>query len=181
MQVTALKHTGFFAKPSNLHIGVYNMTQIYNVLKALRELEELAAQLYEKFSEYFKEEKEVSFFFYKMHLDEISHKDLINYQLRLIQKSSKDSFKEVDIDISTIISLSERIREVLEADNILELEEAIKIAIEIESSAAEKHYRQAMKEANPDIARLLESLGTEDKVHLTRLQEFYTANKGKKG
>lgn len=155
------------------------MADIYKILHALEELEDVAAQLYEKLSEHFKDNKEASFFFYKMSLDEISHRDLVKYQQKLVKRSAKDDFADIDIDISDIYALTARITQILSSSEMPSLNDAVKFAIEIESSAVEKHYRTAMKKANPDLAILLDSLGSSDKVHLTRLQEFYTKNKGK--
>jgi rubrerythrin len=148
------------------------MEDIYTVLRHLEELEHSISRLYERFSRDFSNDREASFFFYRLSLDEIAHRDLVKYQLKLVKKSKPDEFAEVDIDIEEIKELTDNIKKEYLSKDELSIEKAVELALKIESNAAEHHYRQAMKQARPELARLLDSLGRSDKEHLAVIRDY---------
>ena len=52
------------------------------------------------------------------------------------------------------------------------VEEALAEALRIEQSAAESHCRNALKLVSPGVARLLDALGGEDRLHVARLVDL---------
>ena len=143
-------------------------------LKHIGDLEKKVSELYGRFSELFKDDIEASKFFDHMSKDEISHCDMVAFQIRLVRKNL-GLFKEVDIDIDEIETLLSRINKMLKSELKPSLEIAINIALEIENNAAEYHCRKAIQISNPDMAKLLKGLGKSDEEHRDQITNF--ANK----
>ena len=144
---------------------------IQSLLKHLVEFESAIGGLYEWFSQIFAGDREAEFVFYRLALEERGHVDLIEFQRRLVRKNP-GSFGEVTVDFQEIVRLTDRVRSVRRGDQPPTLDQAVALALELEGSAAEYHYRTAMREASPDAARLLDSLGKADQFHVTGLRDF---------
>jgi len=143
-------------------------------LKHIGDLEKKVSELYGKFSELFLDDYEASRFFDNMSKDELSHGDMVAFQIRLVNKNPV-LFEDVDIDMNEIATLVSRINEILKSELKPALEEAINIALEIENNASEFHYRKAITISNPDMAKLLKGLGKSDEEHRDQIANF--ANK----
>ncbi len=148
------------------------MENIYTVLRLLEDLEDSISMLYQRFSDDYAIDEATSFFFYKLSLDEIAHRDLVRYQLKLLRNARPDAYNDVDIDINIIRELIDNIEKKLNSDEKYPINRAVDIALEIESNAAEHHYKGAMKQAMPEMARLLDSLGKADKEHMQLIRNF---------
>jgi hypothetical protein len=96
---------------------------------------------------------------------------LIEYQRRLV-RNNPGAFSEVSADLDEVQKLSALIASVRNGPRPPGLSEAVALAFQLEGSAAEYHFRNAMRQANPDAARLLDSLGKADRFHLSGLREF---------
>jgi len=144
---------------------------VQSLLRHLSEFESGIGELYGWFSQVFAADPEAEFLFYRLALEERGHVDLIEFQRRLVRKNP-GSFGDVAVDFQEIVRLSERVRATRSEDPPPTLEQAVTVAFELEGSAAEYHRRTAMREANPDAARLLDSLGKADQFHLAGLREF---------
>ena len=148
------------------------MKKFYDVLKILELLEDTLANLYETLSQKFADDKKLSALFYRLNIDEISHRDLVKYQMRLLKKSESEDFADIEIDISEIEELLDKAKEAILSLDGIDPPKAIELAMEIESSAAERHYNSAIRQSNPKLAKLLHSLGEGDKHHLQRLHNY---------
>ena len=144
---------------------------IQSLFRHLSEFEAGIAELYEWFSQLFADDREVEFTFCRLATEERGHVDLIEYQRRLVRKNPA-AFAGVTVDFQEIVELAGKIRALRAAQHPPTLDEAVRFAFELEGSAAEYHYRTAMRESNPDTARLLDSLGKADRLHLAGLREF---------
>ena len=74
---------------------------IIKSLEALKKLELKMQNLYEFYYNNFPEDKEVAGLFFELSLEEKSHADLIDYQLRTIKKN-RSMFNDVDFDIEPL-------------------------------------------------------------------------------
>lgn len=143
---------------------------ILRVLDPLEGIEKKIAELYERFSEIFGEDAEAASFFYRMSVDEIAHANLVGYQRRVVVQNMKLA-KDVSLDLDDINYTLERVKSLL-AGPPPSLEEAVKLALEIENSAAEAHSRTAIAEAVPGIYQLLSSLSGFDSKHCEMVENF---------
>lgn len=109
--------------------------------------------------------------FEKLSDEEKTHYNLVQYQRRVVRQNQK-LFKDVDIDVKEVRAVTSAAESIINRIPPPSLSEAIKIAIEIESTAAEAHYRSAIKQSNKDIGDFLKNLGTSDKEHFDSLKEF---------
>ncbi len=141
------------------------------VLRPLHELERSLGELYQWFSEAFAGDGEAAFVFHRLFLEEQSHVRLIEYQRRLA-RSNPTAFGNVEVNLEEIQRAIARIGAIRNGGNPPELKEAVRLALEFETGAAEVHIRSAIKQANADVSRLLDSLGTSDKQHVSSLRAF---------
>ncbi|MBI5639925.1 MAG: DnaJ domain-containing protein [Nitrospirae bacterium] len=144
-----------------------------NILKALDQLEKIEMRighLYEWFSENLKDDPEAAAFFYRMSIDESAHANLVKYQRRLVSRNMK-LFGSLEIDLDGVQKEIARVEAILSGEP-LPAEAAVKIALEIENSAAETHYRSAIEKAESGIANLLGSLNFLDCKHVGVFEAF---------
>lgn len=145
-----------------------------NILDAFNDIERLElglSELYLHFKESFLDDTEAAGMFEKLSDDEKSHYDLIQYQRRVVRQE-QEIFNDVDIDIEGIRAVTSKVEGTMKRKPPPSLGEAIKIAIDIESTAGEAHYRTAMEQSNRDFSDFLKHLGTSDKEHSSALKEF---------
>lgn len=145
-----------------------------NILDAFNDIERLElrlSKLYLHFKGSFLNDAEAAGMFEKLSDDEKSHYDLIQYQRRIVRQE-REMFKNVDIDIEEIRAITSKVEYTMKRTPPPSLSEAIKIAIDIELTAGEAHYRTAMEQANKDLSDFLKHLSTADKEHFSTLREF---------
>jgi rubrerythrin len=146
--------------------------KIEAAVRPLAELERSLAELYGSWAEAFEGgDREAAFVFFRMSSEEKGHAALIDYAKRFVQKDPKLG-GEIDIDLSLIQGAINKVRVIRETGAIPSVHRAVEIALDLEASAAESHYLNALKQMNPEMERLLKCLGGEDQQHLGRLKEF---------
>lgn len=148
------------------------MSNIFYILRALDELEDSVSLLYDKFSNLFSYDKEAQFFFYKMSMDEIAHRDIVKYQTRILTKLNPKELKDIDIDIKEIQDLIQYTVDLLFAEKEWTIQEAVAEAVKLETNAAERHYKSLLTNINPELSILLKHLGKDDEEHIRQLKEF---------
>jgi hypothetical protein len=94
----------------------------------------------------------------------------VRYEKKLAVQNSK-IFSEIHLDVVEISTTLEKVISVL-SGTPPSLEQAVKISLDIENSAAEAHYRNAIGKATPEIYRLLKSLGGFDSRHIEVFSKF---------
>jgi len=145
-----------------------------NILDAFSHIEGLElrlAKLYLHFKGLFPDDTGAVGMFEKLSYDEKSHYDLVQYQRRIVRRE-QEIFKDVDIDVKEIRAITSRVESTMKGNPPPSLDEAIKIAMDIESTAGEAHYRTAMEQSNRDLSDFLSHLGTSDNEHFGVLREF---------
>jgi rubrerythrin len=143
---------------------------ILKVLQPIEELEKKIADLYKWFSEIFADDAEAAAFFYRVSIDETVHANLVAYQRRVAIQNSK-LCEEIAFDLEDLNATIEKVVSTLLGPPP-SLEEAVKIAIDIEKNATEAHYRTAIQQAFPDICQLLNNLSTFDSRHCEVFEDF---------
>ena len=141
------------------------------VFRPLSDLEKSIGDLYAQWASVFDDDREAAFLFVKMANEEKGHASLVDYQRRVIQRNPALS-GDVDVDLSVIEAAIRETRTLRESPVPPTLAEAVRTALWLETSAAESHYRNSLRNANPELERLLSCLGSEDRGHLGRLEAF---------
>ena len=141
------------------------------VLRKLGDLERSVADLYGWWAETLADDSEAASVFFRMAAEEKRHAGLVDYQKRIVQQDTTLSV-DVEVDLDEIDAALAKVRGLRAAPGCPAAAEALREALLIERSVAESHYRNALTQANPAVARLLSALGGEDKVHVARLEEL---------
>lgn len=141
------------------------------VFRPLSDLEKSMADLYSQWASVFDDDREAAFLWVKMANEERGHAALVDYQRRVVQKNPLLSI-DVDLDMSIVDAALAELTSLREATQPPTLAEAVATALRLETSAAESHFRNAVREVNPELNRLLSCLGSEDRGHLDRLRKF---------
>lgn len=142
---------------------------VLTVLKALEDLEQRMADLYAWYHEVFGDNVAAADFFYKMSVDEISHRDVIRFQNRVAQQNFK-LFETVEIDLKGLSGFVGKIDAMF--SRTPSLREAAIATRELEQSVYEVHYRNAIAQANPFMTKLLVGLNKYDRRHRADIDEF---------
>jgi len=143
---------------------------ILGVLDLLEKLETKISELYEWFSRTYAYDAGATSLFYRISIDEIAHANLVRYEKKLAVQNS-EIFSEIHLDVVVVSTTLEKVISVL-SGTPPSLEQAVKISLDIENSAAEAHYRNAIAKATPEISRLLKSLGGFDSRHIEVFSKF---------
>ncbi len=144
--------------------------RITTVLEYLRKLEQAAADLYGWYAEIFDDIPEARDFFTEMKEAEIQHRDIVDFERRLVIGNSY-SFKDVPIDETDLLGMIHIVEKHMK-EGVFQLKDALDFAVMLEESAAEAHYKTSVVQSNPSLAELIKSLTNDDKEHLERLRTF---------
>lgn len=144
---------------------------LLEVLKQYEELEAKMAELYRMFSESFAQDEQAALFFYRLSGEEMSHRDLIRFQLRLVQKDSA-VFDGIDLELPALNSLLAKVGAIFQSPRTWSLKEAIRFALAMENDAGEFHLRSRNIQPDQPLSQLLHSLGRADRAHGLALVEL---------
>jgi rubrerythrin len=149
---------------------------IIKALEILKKLELKAEELYSHYHNLYKEDKEAAGLFFGLSLEERSHADLINYQLRTIKKN-KNLFADVEFDDGPLNQWISEIDAQITSGKSIPLAEAIQFGIKLESDAVECHYCTLIRTVNPELGELINKLTSADEEHHDKLK-MLADNKG---
>lgn len=141
------------------------------VFASMERFEGKMAELYRWYSELYAEDAEAAALFYRMSVDEKSHLNVVRYEKRLVLRNPK-LFGSIQIDALAVDEGTAKADTLLSARKTLPLEEAVRFAIDLENGAAERCYRLALQQSNPEVAKLLNGMGAGDRQHQEALVEF---------
>lgn len=142
-----------------------------NLLNLLEEIENLMANFYYLLYKKYSFDLRVAPVLYSLFLDEKSHLNLVRYQKRVVWPN-QGHFKDVEIDLKEVGEFVERVKGILKNIDNISLKEALKIALELEQSAAEKHLQNVTLKANPQFGLFLTNLHSDDKKHANKLERL---------
>jgi ferritin len=134
-----------------------------------------ASKIYAIFSQKFPEDKS---FWWSLSLEEINHASLIESE-KLFYKVNVFPDELFSVDLEELIKLNDSLYIIMEQfkDNI-SLENAFKIALEIENSAMELNYQKLAESASSDRAvNLFQELNRADKDHAKRISDYMNNRK----
>ncbi len=142
-----------------------------SALQVFEELENTMAELYDWYAAAYADDAEASATFFRLAMEERNHARMVLHVRRASRQNSKAG--EVDRTLTEgVAAMIEKARRFMGSETPPPLPEAIEFAVALELGAAEGHLRDALKGANPEMARLLESLGADDRAHAGRLERL---------
>jgi rubrerythrin len=144
--------------------------QAEDVFRNLIKFARASADLYYFWAETFQDDSEAAFVWGRMAAEEVGHANLVVYQRRILRKSAGPS-GDVDAAMDEVTVLIDIVRRALEGPPHT-LDEAVRLASWIEASAAGSELQSALTQSDPGIQKLLEHLGTDDRMHVERLKAF---------
>ena len=144
---------------------------ILGVLERLENLELAIENMYKSFNQKFFDDIQAAELFRKMGEDERGHLKIVQYQRRIVV-GNRRLFDDVEMDLDEVVQVTNEAEKGADISNDLSLDDALKMSIEVEKSAAEHHYHTAMSKANPAFSEMVRSLGSADEEHMGRLEKF---------
>lgn len=147
--------------------------QIDPVLRAIRDLEQAVADLYGWYAEIFDDNTEARDFFRHMQRQEIKHRDLVEFERRLVRGNSS-FFQEVQIDEKEIRDVITSIDKHI-SEGVFNIIDALEFALSVEKSAVESFYKTALVQSNPGVESLMKNLSVADDGHVNRLMSFVSS------
>ncbi len=147
------------------------MSFVMNVLNDLEKIENGLRDIYATLAEKFSDNPPYRDLFRALSRDEETHADHVRYQKRLVRQNPND-FTHVSVDMEGMDEILAFLRHLLENPPNATPEEAVALAIDLESISQERMYRSVIVDACPGLKPLIENLTRFDKVHLERLNAF---------
>jgi rubrerythrin len=144
---------------------------ILTVLTLLEQMELSVGRLYRHFAEALAHDREASAFFFRLYIDERQHASIVRYQ-RKVAWQNPQLISAAPVDIQEVQAVIARTEELVQREGSPTLEEALTVAAELETGAAELHYRIAVRTNLATFNKTVSSLGIADKGHVERLAEF---------
>jgi len=107
------------------------MKDILTILRLIEKLEESLSKLYVLFSNKFSDNQEIKSFYHQLSVEEDSHRNLVNYQIR-VARQNEDIFSNVEVDVEEIKNALQKINLIMENSSI-SIEDAVRFTVNIES------------------------------------------------
>jgi hypothetical protein len=147
------------------------MVNIIRALGRLAEFEDALSDLYIWLSEVYEDQPEVSGRFFQLGMQETRHSAMINYHRRLAMRGAS-SMTTVELDEMELDRLLTTVATLRNTRPRPPLTSVLQLAIETESSAAERLHHVLERQHDSDIAKLGATLARDDERHLLMLAQL---------
>ncbi len=147
------------------------MSFVMNVLSDLEKIENSLRDIYTALAGRFSDNPPYRDLFRALSRDEETHADQVRYQKRLVRQNP-DDFTHVSIDMEGMDEILAFLRHLIDNPPSATPEEAVALAIDLESISQERMYRSVIVESCPGLKPLIDNLTRFDKAHLERLHAF---------
>ena len=147
------------------------MSFVMSVLNDLEKIENGLRDIYAAFADKFADNSPYRDLFRALSLDEETHAGHVRYQKRLVRQNP-DDFTHVSIDMEGMDEILAFIHHLIDHPPNASPEEAVALAIDLESISQERMYRSVIVESCPGLKPLIDNLTRFDKAHLERLHSF---------
>ncbi len=144
--------------------------QVDVVFRTLTDFARASADLYFCWAEAFQADREAAAIWGKMATEETGHANLIAYQRRILKKTGSLT-GDVGPAMDELTMLLDIVRRAIESPDH-SLDEAVRLAVWMEVSAAGSELQGAITQSSPEVQKLLERLGSDDRAHVQRLKDF---------
>lgn len=147
------------------------MVNIIRALGRLAEFEDAISDLYIWLSDVYADQAEISGRFFQLGMQETRHSATINYHRRLAMRGA-NAMMTVDLDEAELDRLLAAVRTLRKATLRPPLTRILKLAIETETSAAERLHHVLARQHDSDIAKLGATLARDDERHSAMLAQL---------
>jgi len=144
---------------------------IVAVLNLLEDLETSMRDIYHWLSTELAHEPEVSRLFRRLSSEEEAHAELVRYQKRLVRQNP-DKFATVSTELDELDEVLAFVRGILDTKPEMDVDRALKLAMDLESLDEERLYRRVVGESCPELLTLVENLSHNDEQHVQLLTSF---------
>jgi rubrerythrin len=142
----------------------------FNPLECFAEIERLVAKIYFRLSHLFLDQPELRDFWWEMAREEEQHACILHACKALIE-NYEDEKLDPSVTAEKAGALKERLSSYLRRGaSVLTVEEAFRIAVEIESSEIDAIYSKLLQLGGPNIAKTMENLGVPASVQRQKLR-----------
>jgi rubrerythrin len=152
------------AKPPKTEIGIRNL------FRALDHIEVRMAEFYAWLSSVMGDPEAV-WFFAKMSRQEESHRDLVRLEARLVENNATE-LDTVAVDVADLHDAMTDLDRFEAEHPRPTLKQALDFALQMESRAAEQHYRTAMAQIDTKTSSVVQSLARADEAHTEEIRRF---------
>lgn len=142
---------------------------IVKALIRMEKIEEMAAELYKYYHLAFKADKEASYLFYSLYIEEKGHMNLVHYVKRLVRQNPKN-FENPAVESEDLDRILERLHSEIGKQGRFSLAEALRTSEELESGLCEGYLKYLLSANNDILANLYGALG--EKNHVTKVADF---------
>jgi len=149
---------------------------IWQLLRSLESLEESMAHFYDLLHLRTVRDPPTAAFFSRMRDEELSHRDLVRYQQRVLFRSPQRGTNLPDFDEQGLEKTLRAVEGLIADSAGLTLEQALAGSLRIERDATEQHCRSVAGLVHAELGRLVSSLGGCDREHAARLEAFARAH-----
>ncbi len=143
----------------------------WKILQSLEKFEDCLARFYDALRLRHPDDAVVADFFARMRDEEISHRNIVRYQQRILGESPANYLDLEDYDPGALDQTIRSVVDLVAREAGLTLDEALRCAAVVEKTAAEQRYRTVVSRVNPTLGMLAQKLGCcDDRV--ARLNAF---------
>ncbi len=147
------------------------MSFVMNVLNDLERIENGLRDIYASLAGRFSDNPPYRDLFRALSRDEETHADQVRYQKRLVRQNPSD-FTHVKVDVEGMDEILSFLRHLIDNPPSATPEEAVALALDLESISQERMYRSTIVESCPGLKPLIDNLTRFDQAHLERLNAF---------
>lgn len=145
------------------------MPSVVDPLKRFAEIEKLVSKVYFRFSHLFISDVELRDFWWQMAKDEEQHASIL-----IACKALVDNYEHETVDPGIGREKADQLMEKMNSylsrgTTSISVDEAFKIALEIESSELDAIYSELLKSCGPDIAKTMEHVGVPASIQRRKL------------
>lgn len=148
----------------------------WRLLRSLESLEDSMAHYYDLMRLRNTQDPAVAAFFTQMRDEEISHRDLVRLEQRMMLRSPQGAVEIREYDQAALEGTLGTVEDLIARCGSLTLEQALQSSLQIERAATQQHYRTVAGMADAELGRLVTTLGGCDRDHTERLEGFARAH-----
>ena len=142
----------------------------FNPLERFAEIEQLVSKIYFRFSHLFLAQPDLRDFWWEMAREEEQHACILHACQAMIENFENERV-DPSITAEKALALKERLATYLERGaRSLAVDEAFRIALEIENSEIDAIYSKLLQLGGPNIAKTMENLGVPASVQRQKLK-----------
>ena len=148
------------------------MLDILKALKTLEDIENRMAELYEWLGEAFASDEQAAALFMRLHMEEVSHRTVLQYQSRIILKNPRTFREGVSMNAEFLRGVLDAIDRFRNRADPPDLTEAVQVALMFETVAERLYHDQTFLASLDGLGTFVSKLHRGCKDHTAALKLF---------